>query len=211
MRKEKCFRVQYPIKAALLFLLCPVHAALADIYMVQNADGQIHFTNSVIHQRGYQVFIAESKHVDINLKRDVSQSFSERKRSTIQLIQNTAHKYALDPALITAIIAIESGFDPEARSSKGALGLMQLMPATARQYGVFNLRNPSENITAGTQHFKKLVDTHNGNIALALAAYNAGDGSIKKNAKRIPPYPETMLYVSKVLAFYERYRADTAN
>jgi soluble lytic murein transglycosylase-like protein len=211
LRDEKYVYLRNLVRAIPLFLLGSIHPAHADIYLAQDSDGVMHFTNRGGKQNGAQVFIAEPVRSRPQSEDDRFGNFSQRKKRIVQLIQNTATKYAIDPALITAIIAAESGFDPEARSRKGAVGLMQLMPATARQYGVSDSKDPTENVIAGTRHFKDLLDRHNRNTVLALAAYNAGNAPITKNANRMPPYPETMLYVSKVLALYERYRSETAH
>lgn len=121
-------------------------------------------------------------------------------RALDTLINRLAQKHAVDAALVRAIIEIESNFNANARSSKGAIGAMQLMPSTAAQYGVRNLQDPAQNIDAGIRHLKYLLALHRGNTALALASYNAGQGTVNKHGHRIPPYTETMLYVPAVLA-----------
>ena len=105
-------------------------------------------------------------------------------------------------ALVRGVVAIESGGNTKAVSPKGARGLMQLMPATASQYGVpaHALHDPAVNLRTGTAHLQHLLKLHDGNVALALAAYNAGAGAVARHGQRIPPYRETMLYVPAVLA-----------
>jgi soluble lytic murein transglycosylase-like protein len=122
------------------------------------------------------------------------------------LIDSLARKYQVDAALVRAIMEVESGFDPNALSHRGARGLMQLMPATAARYGVTNRADVAQNIEAGIRYLKDLLALHNGNIALALASYNAGEGAVAKHGKRIPPFRETMLYVPAVLARREAAR-----
>jgi soluble lytic murein transglycosylase-like protein len=114
------------------------------------------------------------------------------------LIQEHATRRSLRPELVRAVIQIESGFNPRALSPKGAMGLMQLMPATARSLGVNNPWDPAQNIRGGTDYLRQLLDEYDGNEELALAAYNAGSGAVAKYGRRVPPYRETRDYVRKV-------------
>jgi soluble lytic murein transglycosylase-like protein len=116
------------------------------------------------------------------------------------LIEHFARLHQVEPELVAAVVAVESGFNTAAVSPAGASGAMQLMPATAARYGVTNAADPAQNIDAGVRHLKDLLRLHGGNVALALAAYNAGQGAVARNGGRIPPYRETMLYVPAVLA-----------
>jgi soluble lytic murein transglycosylase-like protein len=102
------------------------------------------------------------------------------------------------PDLVRAVVQVESAYNPRATSPKGAMGLMQLMPATARQYGVRNPYNPTENVRAGVQYLRMLLDKYGNNEELALAAYNAGPGAVDKYGETIPPYRETRDYVTRV-------------
>jgi soluble lytic murein transglycosylase-like protein len=113
------------------------------------------------------------------------------------IIASMSEAHGVDPNLVRALIQVESGFSPRARSPKGAKGLMQLMPSTAREYKVRDPYDPKANIAAGVQHLKSLIDRWG--VELALAAYNAGEGAVKK-FNGIPPYRETRNYVSKILA-----------
>lgn len=120
-----------------------------------------------------------------------------------QIIREVANKYGVDFALVKSVIKAESGGNPLARSKAGALGLMQLMPSTARSLGVKNPLDPVQNIEGGTKYLKKMINEFK-DIKLALAAYNAGPGAVRRYGG-IPPYKETQRYVVKVLDYYENY------
>lgn len=124
------------------------------------------------------------------------------------IIEKVAQKYDLPAKLIHSIIKAESNYNPYAVSSKGAAGLMQLMPATAEQYGVKDRFDPIENIEGGTKYLKDLIKIYDQNLELILAAYNAGQEAIKKY-KGIPPYPETINYIEKVKSSYGRQDVHT--
>ena len=117
-------------------------------------------------------------------------------------IDSVATEHGVDPLLVKAVIKTESNFDPEAVSAKGALGLMQLMPATARELRVTNPLDPLENVNGGTRYLRTLLDNYDGNVALSLAAYNAGPGRVKD---AIPNIPETKTFVARVLRHYASY------
>jgi soluble lytic murein transglycosylase-like protein len=115
-----------------------------------------------------------------------------------EIITTLAEAHGVDPMLVRALIQVESNYRPTARSRKGAMGLMQLMPSTARQYNVRNPYDPKANVAAGVKHLKALLDRW-GTVTLALAAYNAGEGAVEK-FNGIPPYRETRNYVTRILA-----------
>lgn len=121
------------------------------------------------------------------------------------VITPAASKYDLDPNLVAAVIWAESSGDPNAVSSKGAQGLMQLMPATARELGVGNVLDPGQNVEGGSHYLRRMLDEHDGDLSLALAAYNAGPDAVRQYGG-VPPYRETQNYVGKVMRVYERAR-----
>ncbi|MBL8383593.1 MAG: lytic transglycosylase domain-containing protein [Burkholderiales bacterium] len=120
-----------------------------------------------------------------------------------QQIDSAARAAGVDPALVHALVAVESAYRPAAVSPKGAVGLMQLLPATAERYGVTNLTDVPENLKAGTRHLRNLIDAFGDRLDLALAAYNAGEGAVRRHRNAVPPYRETRQYVPAVL---QRYR-----
>jgi soluble lytic murein transglycosylase-like protein len=123
----------------------------------------------------------------------------------VDLINLTANKHAVDPALVRALIHAESHFNPNAKSRVGAQGLMQLMPATAQELGVSNAFNAQQNIQGGTRYLAQLLTTFKGDITLATAAYNAGPNAVRKY-NGVPPYTETKVYVERVGILYRRYQ-----
>jgi len=122
------------------------------------------------------------------------------------IINRAAKKHSVDPALIKAVIKAESNFNPTDTSCKGACGLMQLMPETARLLGVKSIYSPEENILAGTRYLRDMLYTFNGNTEKAIAAYNAGPTAVARY-KNIPPYRETRAYVENVNRYYRKYRS----
>jgi soluble lytic murein transglycosylase-like protein len=120
------------------------------------------------------------------------------------LVSQNSATWQVDPSLVKAIIANESGFDANATSKVGAEGLMQLMPSTAQAVGVRNSYDPAQNVAGGTRYLKGLLDRFNGDVRLAVAAYNAGPGAVEKYGD-VPPYAETQNYVQRVLSSHQQY------
>jgi soluble lytic murein transglycosylase-like protein len=125
------------------------------------------------------------------------------------VIKKVAGKYRIDPALVHVIIRAESNYDSFAISDKGAMGLMQLMPATAKQYGVNNVFDSVQNIEGGIRYLGDLVKLYNGQTRLVLAAYNAGQEAVRKY-KGIPPYPETRAYIAGIMRTYKKTSVKTS-
>lgn len=123
------------------------------------------------------------------------------------LIDQVAAEHAVDAHLLHAIVTVESAYNPQARSHAGALGLMQVIPATGKRFGASDLLDPLQNLRAGTAYLVWLNKRFNGNLELMLAAYNAGEGAVQRHGNRIPPYAETRQYVAKVTALYHARRS----
>jgi soluble lytic murein transglycosylase-like protein len=133
----------------------------------------------------------------------VSESANPRARDRYQdEVQTVAREYGVDFDLIHAVIATESNYVSTAVSPKGAIGLMQLMPPTAKRYGIVNLFDATQNLRAGAQYLRHLLTAFDGDIELVLAAYNAGERAVRKYGRKVPPYPETINYVRAVQGTY---------
>ena len=126
---------------------------------------------------------------------------AKRRDRYASAIDTEARRHGVDPDLVHAVIRAESAYNPKARSHAGACGLMQLMPATARRFGVRDIWEPAQNIRGGVTYLRFLLDRFGGDIRLVLAAYNAGEGAVAKYGNRIPPYRETRTYVRRVLGY----------
>jgi soluble lytic murein transglycosylase-like protein len=173
----------------------------AQIYSWPDANGNLVLSNrprlGTAPVRSYAVPKAES----VRATRFVA---AEPGRLYDNLIGEHARLNGVRTDLVRAVVQVESGFNPWAKSPKGALGLMQLMPATIERFGVRNPFNPAENVRAGVQYLRQLLDRYQNNEQLALAAYNAGPGAVDKHGQRVPPYRETQLYVSHISQIAER-------
>jgi soluble lytic murein transglycosylase-like protein len=172
----------------------------ADIFMRRGSDGTMHFSNCPMGAE-WKLYAKEKARKNQYPQYAQSQ-YAAKKYSRSQydnIINIIARGQGVSPTLIKSVIEVESGYDPNAKSSKGAMGLMQLMPGTAQDLGVSDPWNPTENITAGTKYLSWLIRKYDGNIMKALAAYNAGPNAVDTYGG-IPPYQETTNYVRSVLA-----------
>jgi len=170
--------------------------AFADVFAYKDKQGVLTFTNVPNHS-GYRRVLKESGG-SVSTGPMINASYEE-------LIRLASGRYNVDADLIRAVIKAESDFNSNARSNKGAMGLMQLMPDTARLHNVNDAYDPNENVEGGVRHLKMLLERYQGDFTLSLAAYNAGSGAVEKHGG-IPPFAETREYVRRVLRFYESYR-----
>ncbi|HEX7634184.1 MAG TPA: lytic transglycosylase domain-containing protein [Noviherbaspirillum sp.] len=134
-----------------------------------------------------------------------------RRNALESLVQRVAKMHGIHAALLKAVIEVESGFNARAVSPKGAIGLMQVMPATAARYGQFDLYSPEQNIDVGARYLRDLLAMFGGNVRLAVAAYNAGENAVLRHGRRVPPYRETLRYVPMVLERYNRFQSQPAS
>jgi soluble lytic murein transglycosylase-like protein len=191
-------------------MLLLANSAAADIYSYTDDSGALHFSNVPADSR-YRLYFPEPRaaggpQYDSAAARAKSLPvLNERPWSAI--INKLARANQLEPALIHAVIVAESGYNPRALSRKGAMGLMQIMPATAQRYRVADPYDPRQNIEAGARHLRNLLVLFNQNLELALAAYNAGEEAVLKHGRAIPPYVETRQYVPKVIDLYRAYQS----
>lgn len=212
-------------------------AALADIWGYVDETGRSHIATEKLDDR-YQLFFKGGIRVDPPDEREVAAAMAAQSREEFRstplfqrmsnrpnaarfeaLIQQYAKMHTVDPALVKAVIAVESAYQPDAVSPKGALGLMQIIPDTAARYGIVGdrkgsavkkLLDPATNLRVGTRHLRGLLLRFADDLDLVLAAYNAGEGAVERYARTIPPFPETRTYVKLVQKFYGSYRPEPA-
>jgi len=196
----------YSLLGVLVGLCIGVADSNADIFMFTDESGTPHFSDVPSDSR-YRLFMhSESEGTNVGAPQRASSVKRTDREIFTQEIKRAASFYQLDEALLHAVITVESGYNSHSVSRKGAVGLMQLMPDTARRYKVTNSFDPAQNIHAGAQYLSNLLVQFDNNIPLALAAYNAGENNVRKYGGHIPPFPETKAYVLKVMDFYQRYR-----
>jgi len=178
--------------AAFLGAAAPAHA---QIYSWRDANGHLVLSNrrpaTGVETKSYAVPKAQAV-------RATRYATAERSRAYDDLISQHAQSNGVRADLVRAVMQVESAFNPLARSPKGALGLMQLMPATIRQFSVMNPFDPSDNVRAGVRYLRELLDRYQNNEELALAAYNAGPAAVDKHGQTVPPYRETRNYVTQI-------------
>ncbi len=185
-----------------VLLLAPATTTAA-VYRYIDKQGRVYFTDKPEHS-GYRKLVQTWKGW-----REPSfdaRQFRANQRRFAPLLAEIAREQRLPDAQVHAVVTAESAYDPDALSSAGAVGLMQLMPATARRFGVTNRNNPRDNVTGGTRYLRVLIDLFGNDLRLALAAYNAGENAVIRHGRKVPPYPETQRYVRKVLDYYRKYR-----
>jgi soluble lytic murein transglycosylase-like protein len=200
----------------LVLLAIAAAPAHADIYGFVDENGNAHFADRKLDSR-YKLYMrtpppapAASSEVPPSPAAAATTKLVRAPKAHARyadLIARVAREQQVDPALLHAVITVESAYNPKAKSPKGATGLMQLMPDTAKRYGVTDLVNPQENLRAGARYLRDLLGMFDNNLRLVLAAYNAGEGAVARSGNKIPPYPETRAYVPRVLQHYESYRA----
>ncbi len=196
--------------ALLLGLVLASTSVSGETYIYQEQDGTRWITDRKLDPNEF-VFIDKYGRPTAtkSCKGVTTQILEARANRYMPKVKILAQSQQLDPRLVKAIITVESCFDARAVSRAGARGLMQLMPSTARQYDVNNRFDPNQNLKAGTEHFRDLMDLYKNNLQLSLAAYNAGAHNVKKY-NGIPPFRETQNYVKKVLKYFNRYKQQSS-
>ena len=195
------------LKSAFLIaalLVASSAAAHPHIYSYVDADGMRHYTD-VPDDNRYRLLMLSPHDRTASGERYDSMLLAKAGQYD-SIIEKAAISASIEPNLLRAVIVVESGFNPRAVSKRGAVGLMQLMPATASRFGVANPYDPRENVRAGARYLKFLMDRFGQDVRLALAAYNAGEEAVDRNGGKIPPFTETKAYVPRVLKIYRMLR-----
>jgi soluble lytic murein transglycosylase-like protein len=192
------FKSSILIAAALYAAAAGAHP---NIYTYLDADGVRHYTD-VPDSNRYKLLVMSPQDMTRSGER-YDPALLARATQYDSIIETAAVSSAVEANLLRAVIVVESGFNSRAVSKRGAVGLMQLMPATASRFGVSNPYDPKQNVRAGARYLKFLIDRFGQNIRLALAAYNAGEDAVDRNGGQIPPFTETMAYVPRVLKIYQ--------
>jgi soluble lytic murein transglycosylase-like protein len=173
--------------------------AQADIYSFVDSAGVTHFTNVPVDGR-YRLLLASPP--EERERTGKPANWLAKSAEFDAFIERAARSHAVRPELVRAVIVVESAFNPNAVSNRGAVGLMQLRPATARRYGVANAFDPEQNIKAGVHYLRDLLTRYGNNLELTLAAYNAGEDAVERYGHSVPPFAETQHYVPTVLRIY---------
>ena len=183
--------------------------AFADIFSFKDEKGVVHFTNIAGLDKRYKLVRKEdgSPINPSNYAAKVFMPSQEDIQKYANIIQTASKAYGVEPSLVHAVISAESAYNQNAISRTGAMGLMQLMPDTARRYGVQNMMDPTENIHGGVRYLRDLLAMFKGRVDLAIAAYNAGENAVIRYGHQIPPYAETRTYVPRVLGFYRNFQS----
>ena len=207
---EALIKTVLPLLATLLVL--PWQASVrAETFVYQEKDGTRWITDRPLNPLEFEFIDKYGRPTATRSCKGVTDSILERRASYyMPTVKHLALEQQVQPELIKAVITVESCFDARAVSRAGAHGLMQLMPSTARNYGVHNRFDPDQNLRAGIKHLRDLLDQYRDNLQLALAAYNAGAHNVKKY-RGVPPFPETKNYVAKVMDYFERYKQQSGS
>src|SRR5687767_10301826 len=208
-------RIALSVSIAAVLAFAVARPAHADIYSYKDERGVVHFTNINPGDKRWKMVRKEEGSTSsgspiVGGARSVTTGLFMPAQADIlkysTLIESASRNHGVDPNLVHAVITAESGYNARALSRAGAQGLMQLMPDTARRYGVQNSWDPADNINGGVKYLKDLLQMFEGNLELAVAAYNAGENAVIRHGRKIPPYAETVHYVPKVLGFYKKFQ-----
>src|SRR5258706_3099478 len=187
--------------------------AFADIFSFKDEKGVVHFTNISGLDNRYKLIRRESTGPSNGTPSAVPAQVFMPSQQDIEkysnIIKTASKAYGVDSSLVHAVISAESAYNQNAVSRTGAMGLMQLMPDTARRYGVQNMMDPTENIHGSVLYLRDLLAIFKGRVDLAIAAHNAGENAVIRHGHKIPPYAETRHYVPKVLGFYKNFQTRT--
>jgi soluble lytic murein transglycosylase-like protein len=202
----------------LVLLAVAAAPASADIYGFVDEEGRGHFSDTQVDAR-YKLYAKTKPAEAISPAQAAPDAAVATAARTVlpfrptkagqryaDMITKVAREQKIDPALLHAVVTVESAYNPRAKSPKGATGLMQVMPATGKRYGITNLLNPLDNLRAGARYLRDLLAMFDNNLRLVIAAYNAGEGAVMRSGNNVPNYPETKAYVPRVLQHYESYR-----
>ncbi|MFM7067359.1 MAG: transglycosylase SLT domain-containing protein [Gammaproteobacteria bacterium] len=212
MNPSASIRRRFPHAAILVggYLLLLAGPAEADIYAHVDASGVVHYTNVPVDDR-FEIFLESPPEPTAgggDAGRGVPVDLLKRRAADYAgIIREAAATHAVEPELLHAVISVESAFNPRAVSSAGAVGLMQLMPQTARRYGVQDSFDPRQNIQGGARYLHDLIQRYSNNLELVIAAYNAGENAVERYGRKVPPYRETRRYVPRVLQHYRALMA----
>ena len=194
--------------AVILLTLFISNEVMADIYKFTDTDGRVYYTDEPRHSLYKRIIKTKTfRYSNLNSSHytgKVHAYSGANKIKFAELIEQAAYRHNVDAKLVHAVIQTESAYNSTAQSPKGAVGLMQLMPETARRFGVTDRNDPDQNVEGGTRYLKHLINMFNPNLDLAVAAYNAGENAVIRYNNSIPPYPETQNYVKQVLALYHQ-------
>lgn len=195
-------RAGLQLVALLVALWIPLQASADLVYKYVDRFGNVTYTDRTTGP-GYEILDFTTKGWVDRAPSKINLNYSKKNRELYQpMVASMSEQFGLSPELVHAVITVESAYDHRAMSPAGAMGLMQLMPGTAKRYGVRDAFNANENLRGGTRYLKDLMKMFGGDIKLVLAAYNAGEGAVQKYGNAIPPYRETQNYVRKVLEHY---------